>query len=126
MYSEGHTCEVLEAELAQSKMAVSAVVKEDGEGIAVLVEPCTTDDAQVLKRQIIKLIQSHQHITRHLPDGLEKKMREKKRHISMFTHNACFWSFYKRKSTFFLTNMKMFINRLGQWRFHCLSVGKNQ
>lgn len=48
MRSQDHTCEVPEAELAQSKMAVLAVVEEDGEGVAVLVEPRTTDDAQVL------------------------------------------------------------------------------
>lgn len=92
MYSEGLTCEVLQAELAQSERAAFAVVEEDGEGVAVFVEPCTTDDAQVLKRQIFELIQSHQHITRHLPDGLERKLnRKRNRYLSTFTY-VYFWA----------------------------------
>lgn len=78
MYSESLTCKVPEAELAQSKMAVSAVVEEDGEGVAILVESRTTDDAQVLQRQVVELIQSHQNITCHLPDGLDEKKKKKK------------------------------------------------
>lgn len=93
MYSEGLTCEVLQAELAQSERAAFAVVEEDGEGVAVFVEPCTTDDAQVLKRQIFELIQSHQHITRHLPDGLERKLnRKRNRYLSTFTYYVYFWA----------------------------------
>lgn len=59
-------------------MAVSAVVEEDGEGVAIFVEPRTTDDAQVLKGEIVELIQSHQHVTCHLTDGLERKVTRKK------------------------------------------------
>lgn len=56
IYSESHTCEVLESELAESKVTIFAVVEEDGEGVAVLIQPRTTDDAQVLQGQIVELI----------------------------------------------------------------------
>lgn len=50
------TCEVLKAKLTETEVAVSAVVEEDGQGIAVFIQSCAADDAQILQGQILKLI----------------------------------------------------------------------
>lgn len=53
------TCEVLEAKLTETEVAVSAVVEEDGQGVAVFIQSGAADDAQILQGQILKLIQRH-------------------------------------------------------------------
>lgn len=50
------TCEVLKAKLTETEVAVSAVVEEDSQAIAVFIQPGAADDAKILQRQIFKLI----------------------------------------------------------------------
>lgn len=69
--TRGLTCEVLEAELTQAEVAVSPVVEEDGQRVAVFVQPGPANDAQILQGQIFELIQRHEHVTGHLPNGLQ-------------------------------------------------------
>lgn len=64
------TCEVFQTQLAQAGVSIPSVVEEDGEGVAVLVQLGSSDDPQVLQRQVVKLVQGHQHIACHFPDRL--------------------------------------------------------
>lgn len=66
------TCQVLEAELSEAEGAISSVVEKDGQSVASFIQFSATDDPQVLQRKIVELIQSHQHVTRHLTDGLRR------------------------------------------------------
>lgn len=54
-------------------VSVPPVVEEDGQRVAVLVQLGAPDDAQVLQRQVVELVESHQDVAGHLPDGLEIK-----------------------------------------------------
>lgn len=65
--------QVLEAELSEAEVSVSPVVEEDGQRVTSLVEFGSADNPQVLQGKIIKLVQRHQHVTRHLPDRLEER-----------------------------------------------------
>lgn len=67
----GLTREVLEAELTETEVAVSAVVEEDSQRVAVFVQPGPANDAQILQGQIVELIQCHEHVSGHLPNGLQ-------------------------------------------------------
>ena len=69
------TCEVAEAQLAEAVVAVTPVVEEDGEGVATLVQLGAPHDAQVLQRQVVELVQRHQDVAGHLPDGLGTEER---------------------------------------------------
>lgn len=61
--------------MAQAKVSITSVVEEDCEGVAVLVEFGSSDDSQVLQREVVELVQCHQHIARHFTDGLWTKLR---------------------------------------------------
>lgn len=50
------TCEVLQTELTQAKVPIPPVIEEDCEGVAVLIQLGSTDDPQVLQRQVVKLV----------------------------------------------------------------------
>lgn len=67
----GLTCEVLEAELTETEVAVSAVVEEDSQRVAVFVQPGAANDAQILQGQVFKLIQRHEHVSGHFTNGLQ-------------------------------------------------------
>lgn len=67
----GRTCEAAKAQLLQPVVAVPPVVEEDGERVAALVQRGASDDAQVLQRQVLELIQRHQDVAGHLSDGLQ-------------------------------------------------------
>ena len=64
------TCEVFQAQLAQAKVSITSVVEEDCKRVAVLIQLGSSDDPQVLQWQIVKLVQSHQHIACHFSDRL--------------------------------------------------------
>lgn len=70
------TCEVLQAELTQAKVPVPPVIEEDCQRVAVLVQLGPTDDPQILQWQVVKLVQSHQHVARHFADRLQKERKE--------------------------------------------------
>lgn len=79
-----HTCEVLQSQLAQAKVPISAVVEEDCQSVAVFIHLSSSDDPQVLQWQVVKLVQSHEHIACHLTDRLEEKKGDRSniRHIA--------------------------------------------
>lgn len=64
------TCEVFQTQLAQAEVPITSVVEEDCEGVAILVQLGPSDDPQVLQRQVVKLVQGHQHVACHFSDGL--------------------------------------------------------
>lgn len=64
------TCQVFQAELAKAGVPITSVIEEDGEGVAIFIQFCSTDDPQVLQRQVVKLVQGHQHIASHFMDRL--------------------------------------------------------
>lgn len=64
------TCEVFQTQLAQAEVSITSVVEEDCEGVAVLIQLGSSDDPQVLQWQVVKLVQSHQHIACHFSDRL--------------------------------------------------------
>lgn len=64
------TCEVLQTQLAQAEVPITSVVEEDCEGVAVLVQLGSSDDPQVLQRQVVKLVQGHKHIACHFSNRL--------------------------------------------------------
>lgn len=65
------TCQVPQAKFPESKVAILPVVKEYGQGVSLLIELGPTNDAQVLQGQVLKLVQSHQHIARDFSDRLK-------------------------------------------------------
>lgn len=71
------TRQVAEAQLPQAVEAVSPVVEEDGQSVAALVQLCASDDPQVLQRQVLELIQRHQHVARHFSYGLCGKGKDR-------------------------------------------------
>lgn len=58
--------------MSKAEVGISSVVEKDGQSVASFIEFSATDDPQVLQRKIVKLVQSHQHVTRHLPDRLQR------------------------------------------------------
>lgn len=50
------TCEVLKAKLTETEVAVSAIVEEYSQGVAVFIQPGAADDAKILQGQILKLV----------------------------------------------------------------------
>ncbi len=70
------TCEVSEAQLLQAVVPVSPVVEEDGQRVASLVQFGASDDAQVLQRQLLELVESHQHVAGHFSDWLQRIKEE--------------------------------------------------
>lgn len=64
------TCEVAQAQLAQAVVAVPPVVEEDGQRVAAVVQLGAADDPEVLQRQIVELVEGHQHVAGHFSDGL--------------------------------------------------------
>lgn len=70
------TCEVAQAQLPQAVVAVPPVVEEDGQRVAALVQLGAPDDAQVLQRQVVKLVEGHQHVAGHLPDRLRRSRED--------------------------------------------------
>lgn len=50
------TCEVLKAKLTETEVAISAVVEENSQSVAVFIQPGAADDAKILQGQIFKLI----------------------------------------------------------------------
>ena len=67
-YSDVLTCEVAQAELPQPVVAVPSVVEEDGQRVATLVQFGASDDPEVLQRQVVELVESHQHVAGHFSD----------------------------------------------------------
>lgn len=57
--SQWLTCQVFQAELAKAGVPITSVIEEDGEGVAIFIQFCSTDDPQVLQRQVVKLVQGH-------------------------------------------------------------------
>lgn len=70
------TCEVAQAQLPQAVVAVPSVVEEDGQRIAALIQRDASNDPQVLQRQVVKLVEGHQHIAGHFSDGLQNQNRD--------------------------------------------------
>ncbi len=64
------TCEVFQTQLTQAKISITSVVEEDCKGVPVLVQLGSSDDPQVLQRQVVELVQGHQHIACHFSDWL--------------------------------------------------------
>lgn len=71
-----HTCEVAQAQLPQAIVAVPSVVEEDSQRVATLVQCDASDDPQVLQRQVVELVERHQHVAGHFSDGLQNQNRE--------------------------------------------------
>lgn len=65
-------CEVFQTQLPQAEVSITSVVEEDCEGVAVLVQLGSSDDPQVLQWQVVKLVQSHQHIACHFSNRSEE------------------------------------------------------
>lgn len=76
------TCEVAQAELPQAVVSVPSVVEEDGQRIATLVEFGASDDPQVLQRQIVELVESHQHVAGHFSDWLHGNKKKRSSCVS--------------------------------------------
>jgi len=70
------TCEVAQAQLPQAVVPVPPVVEEDGQRVAPLVQLGSPDDPQVLQRQVVELVESHQHVAGHFSDRLRDKKTE--------------------------------------------------
>lgn len=64
------TCQVAQAQLSQAVVAVPPVVEEDGQRVAAVVQLGAPDDPEVLQRQIVELVEGHQHVAGHFSDGL--------------------------------------------------------
>lgn len=64
------TCEVAQAQLSQAVVAVPPVVEEDGQRVAAVVQLGAPDNPEVLQRQIVELVEGHQHVAGHFSDGL--------------------------------------------------------
>lgn len=64
------TCEVAQPQLSQAVVAVPPVVEEDGQRVAAVVQLGAPDDPQVLQRQVVELVEGHQHVAGHFSDGL--------------------------------------------------------
>ena len=73
------TCKVPQPQLSETKVSVSSVVEEDGERVAVLVQFGSPNDPEVLQGQVVKLVEGHEHVTSHLPDGLHRRERGRER-----------------------------------------------
>lgn len=73
------TCEVAQAQLPQAVVAVPPVVEEDGQRVAALIQLGAADDPQVLQRQVVELVEGHQHVAGHLSDGLGHKKKKGER-----------------------------------------------
>jgi len=67
-------CEIFKAQLPQAEVSISSVIEEDRKGVAVLVQLGSTNYPQVFQRQVIKLVQRHQHIARHFSDRLQTEL----------------------------------------------------
>lgn len=67
------TRQVLQSKFPESKVTILSVVEKYCQGIALFIEFGPTNDAQVLQRQVLKLIQSHQNIARDFSDRLKYK-----------------------------------------------------
>lgn len=53
------TCQVFQTELAKAGVPITSVIEEDCESVAIFIQFGSTDDPQVLQRQVVKLVQGH-------------------------------------------------------------------
>lgn len=63
-------CEIFQTQLAQAEVSITSVIEEDSKGVAVLIQLGSSDDPQVLQREVVKLVQGHQHIACYFSDRL--------------------------------------------------------
>lgn len=70
-------CKVFKTQLSKAEVSISSVIQKDCKRVAVLIKLGSSNDPQVLQRQVVKLVQSHQHIARHFSYRLLKELGKK-------------------------------------------------